>query len=142
MSGPEHMDEEEETTSAGTDLDLRSVRVVSGNPRVEQVEGPGAPSFFDLVDDVYVVGRSQNADIVLPSDGISREHIRITRIEGGGYGITDLESRNGLFLNSVRVHSAILRDGDTIQVGDVVLVYRIRPRVEGADGSDSSSTPE
>jgi pSer/pThr/pTyr-binding forkhead associated (FHA) protein len=36
----------------------------------------------------------------------------------------DLESSNGVFLNGVRVHSAALHEGDVIQIGDAVLVFR------------------
>jgi pSer/pThr/pTyr-binding forkhead associated (FHA) protein len=35
----------------------------------------------------------------------------------------DNDSRNGVFLNGVKVHSAVLRDGDVIQVADSVFVY-------------------
>jgi pSer/pThr/pTyr-binding forkhead associated (FHA) protein len=36
----------------------------------------------------------------------------------------DLESANGVYLNGVRVHSAGLFEGDTIQIGDVLLMFR------------------
>ena len=31
---------------------------------------------------------------------------------------------NGIVLNGLKVHSAVLRDGDQVQLGDVVLSYR------------------
>ena len=37
--------------------------------------------------------------------------------------IHDFESRNGVFLNGIKVHSAILRDGDILQLADVVFDF-------------------
>ena len=42
---------------------------------------------------------------------------------GDEYACTDMESHNGVFLNGVKIHSATLREGDTIQIGDVILIY-------------------
>jgi len=36
----------------------------------------------------------------------------------------DLESRNGSWLNNLRVHSATLREGDIVQIGDAIFVFR------------------
>ena len=35
----------------------------------------------------------------------------------------DNDSHNGVFLNGVKVYSAVLRDGDVIQVADSIFVY-------------------
>ena len=34
-----------------------------------------------------------------------------------------MNSSHGVYVNGMRVNSAILRDGDVIQLGDVVLTY-------------------
>jgi pSer/pThr/pTyr-binding forkhead associated (FHA) protein len=41
----------------------------------------------------------------------------------GQFTLVDLESRNGVYLNGVKVHSALLHDGDNIQLGTVVFVF-------------------
>ena len=38
--------------------------------------------------------------------------------------MTDNDSRNGVLLNGVQVHSAVLHDGDVIAIADNVFVYR------------------
>lgn len=38
----------------------------------------------------------------------------------------DNDSRNGFYLNGLRVYSAMLREGDVIQVTDCVFVYHER----------------
>ena len=35
----------------------------------------------------------------------------------------DNDSHNGIFLNGVKIHSAVLRDGDVIQAADSTFVY-------------------
>ena len=36
----------------------------------------------------------------------------------------DLDSRNGVYLNGLRIHAVILRNGDVLQCGDVVFEYK------------------
>ena len=38
----------------------------------------------------------------------------------------DQNSANGVYLNGTKTHSAVLRDGDQLQLADVVLIYRER----------------
>ncbi len=66
--------------------------------------------------------RSNNADIQIESKSLSREHMRLVRDEDG-YACKDMGSRNGFFLNGLKIHSAVLRDGDTLQLCDVVFLY-------------------
>jgi pSer/pThr/pTyr-binding forkhead associated (FHA) protein len=49
-------------------------------------------------------------------------HARLQRLDDE-YSVEDLDSRNGVFLNGLRVHSAVLRDGDQLQLGDAVFTY-------------------
>ncbi|MFT3723991.1 MAG: FHA domain-containing protein [Hyphomonadaceae bacterium] len=92
-------------------------------PRLELARGPGAPRTLALGPDETVVGRSHQANICIESSLLSRRHISIRR-SGPEFRLNDLESANGVFLNGVRVHSAGLHEGDTIQIGDVVFVFR------------------
>lgn len=92
-------------------------------PRLELVRGPEAPRVLPLCPDETVVGRSHQANICIESSLLSRRHMLI-RKSGPEFRLNDLDSANGVFLNGVRVHSAGLFEGDTIQIGDVVLVFR------------------
>lgn len=89
---------------------------------LQQVRGPQAPEIFELVKETLVVGRADDVDIRVPSTSLSRRHMRLDR-EVAGYRAIDLDSANGVYLNEVRVHSAVLRDGDTLQLGSAVFVF-------------------
>lgn len=94
-----------------------------GKPFVlEQLQGPGAPKEFVLGPGETVVGRSLQAAISIASGAISRQHLMLKRV-GSEYSCQDLNSSNGVFLNGVKTHSAVLRQGDTLQIGDVVFIF-------------------
>ncbi len=61
-------------------------------------------------------GRTAEADICIPDAKVSRIHAEIKPWDGD-YVIKDLKSRNGTFVNGVRVETAVLKQGDVIRVG-------------------------
>jgi pSer/pThr/pTyr-binding forkhead associated (FHA) protein len=89
---------------------------------LEQTAGPGSPARHELSADMLVIGRGSAADLRIESDDVSRTHAQLQRVDDE-YTIEDLDSRNGVFLNGLRVHAAVLRDGDQLQLGDVVFTY-------------------
>lgn len=107
-------------TIPGT-IPLRELSRLSRAPIFEQIGGPGAPKRHPLTSASVVIGRLEG-DIRIASAEISRTHLRLERV-GSDYVCTDLDSSNGVYLNGVRVHSAVLREGDQIQLGDVVFLY-------------------
>jgi DNA-binding response OmpR family regulator len=69
------------------------------------------------------LGRAVECEIVVADKSVSREHARL-RQEGRRWLLEDLGSTNGTQLNGERVIGAInLRDGDTLQVGDIPFVF-------------------
>jgi predicted component of type VI protein secretion system len=89
---------------------------------LSQIKGPGAPQTILIQDGTSIIGRSADADIRFQSSRVSRKHAKLI-YDGAEYSCTDLDSHNGLLLNGITVHSAALRDGDTIQIGDIVFIY-------------------
>jgi FHA domain len=71
---------------------------------------------------VLHLGRSTSADIVLDDSTVSRRHAVIAQ-QGDESVLLDDRSRNGVLLNGERVSRAVLRDGDAIQLGQVVMRY-------------------
>lgn len=61
-------------------------------------------------------GRSQEADISIPETKISRLHAEIRQWDKD-FVIKDLNSRNGILINGIRVEVAVLKPGDVIHVG-------------------------
>jgi pSer/pThr/pTyr-binding forkhead associated (FHA) protein len=49
-------------------------------------------------------------------------HAKLTRSEDG-YVIEDLSSRNGTYVNDSPVERQLLKDGDEIRIGRVLLEY-------------------
>ena len=89
---------------------------------LRQVEGPGAPREIPLTLDEYIIGRSRSADVQIDSPELSRKHFLLKR-ENKEYSATDLRSRNGIYLNGVKMHSASLRSGDSLQIGNVIFIF-------------------
>jgi pSer/pThr/pTyr-binding forkhead associated (FHA) protein len=83
----------------------------------------GAPQReHPLVASVTVIGRGAEADLRLADTGVSRAHAEV-RLDGSEVRITDLGSTNGTLLNGRRISSAVLADGDRIEVGATPLVF-------------------
>lgn len=111
----------DETVSAS--INLKQLALQSSGHMLHMVEGPGAPRLISLFDERDVVGRSLEASIHIASGLLSREHMELLAIEGEVQA-RDLDSRNGVYLNGLRIHAVILRNGDVLQCGDVVFEYK------------------
>jgi RNA polymerase sigma-70 factor (ECF subfamily) len=95
--------------------------------RLEPVEGPpveavvlGSPQRLDL-------GRSGGCGVVMMHGSVSRRHSAVLH-EGGRWRVCDLGSRNGTYLNGVRLEPderLPLADGDLIRLGAWVLLVRL-----------------
>ncbi|MCW8141529.1 MAG: protein kinase [Planctomycetota bacterium] len=64
-----------------------------------------------------VIGRSLTVDLSVDDLRVSRRHCRIEHGEKGVAAL-DLRSANGTYVNGQRVTKALLRPGDTLQVGN------------------------
>jgi len=62
-------------------------------------------------------------DIVLSGVKLADRHAEIALTEQG-YVIRDLKSSVGTLINGVEITEWNLSDGDTLQMGEVVLVFR------------------
>ncbi len=93
------------------------IRHLSGT-KAHQVEQIPLQGFREIL-----IGREANANVRFDAerdDLVSRTHARIVRdpADPDGYLLTDLESRNGTFLNRQRIYGASrLQHGDRIQLG-------------------------
>jgi hypothetical protein len=64
------------------------------------------------------------ADVIFADDSISRAHAMLFHDENA-FGIIDLASTNGTFINAERVASKIIADGDVITIGNSELTVKI-----------------
>ena len=68
------------------------------------------------------IGRRNNNDIVIENLAVSGHHAKIDSI-GDGFVLTDLQSKNGCFVNERLVTSHWLKNGDTINIGKHTLFF-------------------
>ncbi len=121
MSAPDEKSELDTTQAGSLDI-VSAIEQSRRKPRLEQVRGAGSPCSHVILLDETVIGRSSQATICIESTLISRKHVVITK-NGAEFRCRDLDSANGVYVNGVKAHSAVLHDGDAIQIGDVVFVF-------------------
>ncbi len=88
------------------------------------------PAEFSLKNGVNLVGRDESCDIVINSTHVSRNHISCV-VSRDRVVIQDLNSRNGTFVNGLRVKNSVeIKVGDVISLGKYTMVFE-DDRVEG-----------
>jgi hypothetical protein len=70
------------------------------------------------------IGRSRVNEIRLDDITISSQHCRIIP-ENGKHVLYDLSSTNGTFLNDKKVNRSVLKEGDTIRIGETQFLFKI-----------------
>jgi DNA-binding NtrC family response regulator len=82
---------------------------------------------LDLSSPRIDIGREPDNHVVVAEPSTSRHHARIER-RGGARAIIDRGSRNGVFVDGVRVDTAPLSAGSVVRVGDLLgVVYEHVP---------------
>ena len=71
------------------------------------------------------IGRLEDNDIVIENLAVSGHHAKIDSV-GDGYLLTDLQSKNGCFVNEKMVASHWLSQGDVVSIGKHMLEFRFR----------------
>jgi signal transduction histidine kinase len=92
-------------------------------PRLIVLRGVDEGKQFDLTGPAVSVGRHSSNAVALHDTQISRRHLELRPLTGGGYQVFDLGSGNGTLLNGQPVRSSPLRSGDQISVGQSILLY-------------------
>ena len=90
--------------------------------RLRIIQSDGESKTYYLFEKDYTIGRSQENDITIPDESISRFHAQLN-YEDGSFLINDLNSKNGSLLNNFTFTSEVLRDQDCIQLGNVVIHF-------------------
>lgn len=96
--------------------------------------GPNAGSRFLLDQPTTSAGRHPDSDIFLDDVTVSRRHAEFRQDEGE-FQVVDVGSLNGTYVNREPVDSAVLANGDEVQIGKFRLVFLTGPR--GSQGASS-----
>ena len=67
----------------------------------------------------------RGADIIFADDSISRAHAMVF-YDASGFGVIDLASTNGTFVNAERLASGMMREGDVLALGNSELTLKMR----------------
>lgn len=75
-----------------------------------------------------IVGRDDDCDMKIASSLVSRKHCSLKGTPDGIL-VTDLDSQNGTHVNDVPItEPTLLKEGDTLRIGAIVLVVPITPK--------------
>lgn len=86
------------------------------------LDGPVAQPEFSLNRPELRFGRSAGVEVPINDDLVSKNHARIV-YQNNQHTIMDTGSRNGVFVNGLRVESQTLKHRDEIQIGPARFAY-------------------
>lgn len=76
--------------------------------------------------------------IEIPDGWMSREHVELSRSDGS-WTLRDAGSKNGCFVNGVRVEQRLLEDGDVLMAGNTLFLFRDAVDRSHAEPADQDS---
>ena len=82
-----------------------------------------------LGEEPFVVGREPTSNLVVSERAVSRHHAQFEKTESG-FGVKDLGSTNGTWVNGERVSSAKLSSGDRIRIGGRIFKFIATDQLE------------
>ena len=112
-------------------------RIPVGSALLVVTRGRNTGSRFVLNRSVTSAGRHPDSDIFLDDITVSRWHAEF-RLEKGEFEVVDVGSLNGTYVNGEFVDSAMLANGDEVQIGRFRLLYLTGPTTDGQSGSCGS----
>jgi pSer/pThr/pTyr-binding forkhead associated (FHA) protein len=114
-------------TATITTAEPLTVRIQENQPKLTITRPDLPPVIYELQQEYTHVGRAPGNEIPLPYPSISNRHC-IFVLSGPDTVLRDLNSSNGTYVNGEAVSEAILRPGDLIQLGTVMI--RFEPGVK------------
>jgi signal transduction histidine kinase/pSer/pThr/pTyr-binding forkhead associated (FHA) protein len=104
-------------------------------PALVVVSGPNLGTRYALTGSILRIGRDSRCEIHLDDSETSRKHAEVERV-GDSYVITDLKSSNGTVVNGQSIETRTLLDGDRVQIGKQVFVFRLRETIPSSTDKD------
>ncbi|MBI4834487.1 MAG: FHA domain-containing protein [Planctomycetes bacterium] len=99
------------------------VEKISSGSSLKIIRKDGKEEAIKIKEDIITFGRKSKCTVCLQEDSkISRNHCRIER-KGNTFEITDLDSRNGMYINGEKTIHKTLSPGDEIKIGDTIVIF-------------------
>ncbi len=108
--------------SVAEDVEVELDELAAGVGMLVVTRGPNSGSKYALDEPLVTAGRHPDSVIFLDDITVSRRHAEVRQVEGG-YQVADVGSLNGTYLNRERVETAMLSDGDELQIGTFKLLF-------------------
>jgi DNA-binding NtrC family response regulator len=111
--------------------------VATGTGNACQLDFPGRA--------FVLLGRARHCDVVVAGDGVLEEHARLERATDGVVRVVALDGSRPVLVNGRAVSEAVVREGDSLRVGEVEIALRAgtpRPRARlAALGAYADAAP-
>jgi DNA-binding NarL/FixJ family response regulator len=88
-----------------------------------------------------VVGRSDECDLVVSHRSVSRKHAELS-LSDDTLILTDLNSRNGTFIEQERIQTAAARAGQIVRFGHVAFLVSVHDPAHISHGADDTATAD
>jgi two-component system, NtrC family, response regulator GlrR len=112
-----------ETLAQGDSSGYEGARL-SRKPTLSWTDSRG--SHAREISETLVIGGAPGVDLVIEDPAVSRLHAELELLDSGLW-VRDLESRNGTFVQGVRISRACLPDGGQLRVGGTDVTVRYAP---------------
>jgi len=124
---PHFINEPDAPTPVGAGAAMSGIEaLLIGSALLVVTRGPNAGSRFPLDQPVTSAGRHPDSDICLDDVTVSRRHAQF-RLHNNQCQVVDVGSLNGTYVNRKLVDSALLANGDEVQIGKHRLVFLTGP---------------
>ena len=114
---------ESDTHAITRELDRAFATTLPASRWLDVVSGPRKGERIVVGPDPVVVGRGQDAGFVISDPALSKMHIHLA-IADGELQFEDLDSRNGVWVNSRRTTGGVLSQGDVVDIGTSRLIVQ------------------
>ena len=106
------------------------------------LNGPRKGENIALTPPGISIGREEDNDVQLLIPGVSRYHAKLT-FDGTSWKLRDLGSTNGTKVNGTPISGeSMLNEGDTLGIGDQVLIFGTRPPKRERKAVPAAAEPE
>jgi|688.fasta_scaffold46856_5 diguanylate cyclase (GGDEF)-like protein len=95
--------------------------------RIYPAAGIGEP--MELTSETFSIGRDLESSLTIEDDSVSRRHA-VIHWDGQVHSLLDLGSKNGSFVNEIRIDQQALASGDRVRFGKQIFKYLKSEEIE------------